>query len=186
MLLLKGADIHALDNIGQTPLHWAARANNLKIVKLLLSKGADISARDDDGRTPLYSATDRMNINIGIIKLLISRGADVNAKGNDGITPLKNAIKRVSRDDITELSKAVYNIPGYSISLDIIYKDFFSKRMPKEFPEYDFKADIAIRKKQAQIIKTWYEKNKHRLAWNKEIRKYYLKPEKNQGSKPEK
>ena len=33
------------------------------------------------------------------------------------------------------------------------------------------------REKQADVIKVWYKKHKHRLAWDTEKRKYYLKPE---------
>ena len=51
--------------------------------------------------------------------------------------------------------------------------------MPKDFPEYKIRDTFAIREKKAYAMKKWYDKNKHRLAWNAETRKYYLKPEKN-------
>jgi HEAT repeat protein len=50
--------------------------------------------------------------------------------------------------------------------------------MPDGFPEYDFKANYATRKKQVEEIKKWYKENKSRIAWDAEKRRYYLKPEK--------
>ena len=38
--------------IGQTPLHWAAKRGYLDIANLLIEKGADIYAEDIVKRTP--------------------------------------------------------------------------------------------------------------------------------------
>ncbi|HVU88356.1 MAG TPA: ankyrin repeat domain-containing protein [Pirellulales bacterium] len=48
LLLEHGADPHARDHKGKTPLHHAAKAS-LDCVKLLLAAGADIKARDNEG-----------------------------------------------------------------------------------------------------------------------------------------
>ena len=56
-LTAKGADIHAKDEKGITPLHYAAWSGNMSIVKYLTAKGADIHAKDEQGSiTPLHHA----------------------------------------------------------------------------------------------------------------------------------
>lgn len=48
--------IHRRNNVGRTPLMFAASCGNNKIVKALLSMGVDISAVDKHGRTALHWA----------------------------------------------------------------------------------------------------------------------------------
>jgi ankyrin repeat protein len=50
-------------------LHWAARRNNIPLLKLLIHYKADVNARDMNGRSPLYVAA-RMN-NVEAVKLLL-------------------------------------------------------------------------------------------------------------------
>jgi HEAT repeat protein len=56
------------------------------------------------------------------------------------------------------------------------YREIF-KQMPQGFPAYDFRAGISTRRRQAEKIMDWHEKNKHRLTWDGKARKYFLKPE---------
>ena len=56
MLLEKGADVRALDNEGDTPLHHAACAgeeDRSKLVELLLENGSDLEAGNNDGEHTL-------------------------------------------------------------------------------------------------------------------------------------
>lgn len=43
----------AVDHIGQTALHWAAKRGFKKLLEILLSKGADMSSTDLNGKTAL-------------------------------------------------------------------------------------------------------------------------------------
>ncbi|QBZ99055.1 ankyrin repeat domain-containing protein [Flavobacterium sangjuense] len=50
-----GSDVNELSN-GVTPLMFAARYNNVEIIKYLLSKGADKKIKDERGNTALKYA----------------------------------------------------------------------------------------------------------------------------------
>ena len=61
ILIEAGADLPGLDADGRTPLHTAAKSNNLFAADLLLASGAEINPEDIKGRTPLdFAASDEM------------------------------------------------------------------------------------------------------------------------------
>jgi ankyrin repeat protein len=69
-LLKYGAHVSALDSDGMTPLHIAAKYNNIVGAKMLIEAGAKIMPRDNKGKTPLdYAESGEM------IKLLKAHGA---------------------------------------------------------------------------------------------------------------
>lgn len=51
-----GADVHACDHYGYTPLHLAAMNGHAGIARLLIARGAYVNATDDGRRTPLHLA----------------------------------------------------------------------------------------------------------------------------------
>lgn len=59
MLLDAGADVHARQHGGYTPLHSAASRGAVDIIDLLLERGADPNAAADDGRRPIDLALER-------------------------------------------------------------------------------------------------------------------------------
>ncbi len=69
-LLKAGAKVSGRDWHGRTPLHVAAKANNVLAATVLIMKGAKVMARDEAGKTPLdYAETAPM------IELLKANGA---------------------------------------------------------------------------------------------------------------
>ncbi|MFB0496642.1 ankyrin repeat protein [Mucilaginibacter sp. OAE612] len=53
-----GVDLNELDELGNSPLHWAVMRGDLDIVELLLRSGANPNVICSDGYTPKWSAAD--------------------------------------------------------------------------------------------------------------------------------
>lgn len=76
-LIKKGADIHARDINGVTPLISACDGNYLATIRYLVKKGAEINVKDTTGNTPLMYASQEGCTRI--VKFLIKKGAYYNA-----------------------------------------------------------------------------------------------------------
>ncbi|MGH9332103.1 MAG: ankyrin repeat domain-containing protein, partial [Vicinamibacterales bacterium] len=55
----KGADVNAVNNLGNTALHYAAQQGNERIVEFLIGKGAKLDLKNKQGRTPAEVAKGR-------------------------------------------------------------------------------------------------------------------------------
>lgn len=86
---------------GDTALHVAAAAYDVKAVQALLKLGADVHARNRRGATPLHSAAVgapdaafwNPRAQVAVIEALVRAGADPNAAEPDGATPLQRAVR---------------------------------------------------------------------------------------------
>lgn len=90
LLLEHGADVEQADDIGETPLRYAA-ANSLDATNLLLEHGAAVDAPGLGGQTPLLGAAaagDMKQMNT-----LLAHGAQVNAQSKARITALMCAAR---------------------------------------------------------------------------------------------
>lgn len=97
-LLDGGSDPNITDIRGRTPLHIAAEAGSLELVRKLVSKGANLNARtagttgQDGGffrapsgeQTPLFLAAKHNHVDV--MRVLIEAGADWKIKAQDGTT----------------------------------------------------------------------------------------------------
>jgi ankyrin repeat protein len=91
LLLAGGADPHALDNSGNTPLDEAVLHARKDVVELLIQSGADVHAgHGRNGRGPLDEACIAGQPEIAL--LLIRAGADPALRDNSGQSPLDLAL----------------------------------------------------------------------------------------------
>ena len=99
----QGADVNAQDELGWTPLYWAASLGRTDVAKFLIDKGADVQRAATDGGTALHQAA-RAGDN-ELVELLLEKDADANVKDGQGRTPLSLAEKRGHTEIVEILSK---------------------------------------------------------------------------------
>ncbi|KDQ15097.1 hypothetical protein BOTBODRAFT_131688, partial [Botryobasidium botryosum FD-172 SS1] len=76
-------EINVRNQNGETPLHIAARASSIVMIRFLLDVGADPHAQDARNRTPLAWATSP-----NPLKTLLRRGTDINQRDEYGRSAL--------------------------------------------------------------------------------------------------
>lgn len=103
-LIAKGADVN---KPGWAPLHYAATAGNVQLIKILMENHAYIDAESPNKTTPLMMAAHYGTP--GAVKLLLEEGADVSLKNDLGLTAIdfaQNANKQDSVDVISAFIRA--------------------------------------------------------------------------------
>ncbi|MEY2935805.1 MAG: hypothetical protein RL033_6554 [Pseudomonadota bacterium] len=104
-LLTHGADLHARNRRGATPLHSAVRGGpgsaswapeaQVGMIGLLIAAGADPNAVDSGGVTPLHRAV--RNRCAAAVQALLEGGADAGRKNKSGSTALTLAQQNTGR-----------------------------------------------------------------------------------------
>jgi hypothetical protein len=89
-LLGEGADVHALNRDGRTPLHSAALAGKLSAIQILLEKGAVPNRQDTLGHTPLH-----LTGCPDCLRLLLDFGSNPNIPDHSGVLALHQAAASV-------------------------------------------------------------------------------------------
>jgi ankyrin repeat protein len=106
LLLDRGADVKATNNVGATALHRASV--DAAKVALLVRRGADVNARTANGNTPLILAA-RPAASHDAVKTLLAHGADANATNHFGASPLMAAVAGGDEQTVKLLLKANAN-----------------------------------------------------------------------------
>ena len=75
LLIDSGADVTCRDKVGNTPVHWAARAGHTEVLGLLLLKSCPLDVQNDAGETALHWAMRAGNRGAGAVKVLVENGA---------------------------------------------------------------------------------------------------------------
>ena len=96
-----GADLEATDGYGLTPLHYAARRGDTKIVSLLVDAGVDVDAKTPDEETALYLAVRHRAT--GCVEVLLAAGASLNLREGHGLTPSLHYAARRGNTKIVSL-----------------------------------------------------------------------------------
>ncbi|BFU26049.1 TBC domain containing protein [Entamoeba histolytica HM-1:IMSS-B] len=105
-IITAGCICGAKNEKGETPLHLAARTNNLILVEMIvensmrkenknISENAsiNINAFDNEGKTPLHVAAATTCAEPSVVKYLIQNGASIVSIDNNGMTPYDYAEK---------------------------------------------------------------------------------------------
>jgi ankyrin repeat protein len=100
-LIREHVDPNSPEADGTTPLHWAARVDDVELVKMLLRAGARADSPNRYGSTPLELAA--VNGNAEIIDLLLKAGADPNSALPEGETALMTAARTGNPDALRVL-----------------------------------------------------------------------------------
>jgi cytohesin len=90
-LLASKPNVNVTNQDGDTPLHWAACANDIEPATLLLAAGASVNAVNAKGQTPLHLASWKQNESMA--KLLLDHKADPNLRDKEGQTALALATR---------------------------------------------------------------------------------------------
>ena len=100
VLLAKGENVNAFDDIGFTPLHHAVKEEQLDVIYELLKSGADINAHDESqiGNTPLGEVAGHCSFKIA--QLLVDHGADPTIEGWMQLSALDRARKRKKEEGL--------------------------------------------------------------------------------------
>ena len=85
----EGNDVNTKDELGWSPLYWAASMGREEVAEFLIGKGADIDVEISNNRTLLHQAA--RSGAAKLVELLISKGADSNARDKNDSTPLHSA-----------------------------------------------------------------------------------------------
>ena len=100
LLLEEGIYPDVRDEVGNTPLLYAAAAGSINAARLLLQNDANVNAANNRGQTPLMSSL-RTDSNLFLVKLLIDNGANIEAQDRDGNRPLliaaENSAAQITR-----------------------------------------------------------------------------------------
>ncbi len=97
--LRAGADVHARNEYGETPLYRLVSLAAwydyplARVIRAFVEAGADVNAPDRRGRTPLHHVAERGGRSGGPrgARALLDAGAEVNARDTGGATPLHRA-----------------------------------------------------------------------------------------------
>ena len=89
LLLDEGADVDAVDELGNTPLHAVAVSGSIEAARVLLYRSAEVDSTNFDYNTPLFVAVSFSHYDLALE--LLTRGANPNSQCVDCWSPLHKA-----------------------------------------------------------------------------------------------
>lgn len=116
MFIREGADVNAIDAVGDTPFHIAAVCGRVALMGLYIRHGANIDARGQNGATPLMAAV--VHSQLTSVQFLHREGANAllpilesASRNGKTVLPLEKGAQRGCFDVVHELVK-LFGITG--------------------------------------------------------------------------
>lgn len=106
-LIASGADLDAMDDQGEIPLHKASSLGMLEIVSLYLDGGSPVDIRNNLGWTPFMQSR-----SASISRALLNHGADIHAATAQGTTAIHKAAASCKLELVSFLLANGANIHG--------------------------------------------------------------------------
>lgn len=97
-LLKKGANYRAVDQAGNTVMHYAAYGGNIEGLRMTSGGGIDINVRNQEGITPLHAAA--VFSDLAVLQEIVGLGGDVHALDDIGMGALHYAAAYGDRDKL--------------------------------------------------------------------------------------
>ncbi|XP_046592111.1 E3 ubiquitin-protein ligase MIB2 isoform X2 [Neodiprion lecontei] len=101
LLIDAGASLQAVDEDGDSPLHYAAFGNQPEIMELLVARGAAVDAVNNSKCSALHVAVNKQHA--ACVRILLRHGCDVNLQDEYGDTALHDAIGKDDLDIVEAL-----------------------------------------------------------------------------------
>ena len=112
--------LFCFDYYNQTPYHWAAKLNDIKLLKILIEKGKYVNQKDNKGRIPLHFAA--LNNNYDCCKLLIDNFGDCFVYDFYGKRPIDYAEEERVKLYLTEALEQSYNNIFIKKKIQMLFK----------------------------------------------------------------
>ncbi len=129
--------LFSFDYFGQTAYHWAAKLDDLKMLKLLMEFGLYHNQKDFKGRTPLYLAA--LNNHKEICSFLLINNGNIFLKDKRGLSPADIAGSSELKYYLYEYMTQPFSNPIYKARIQNFLKDReerIKKKKKKEKEEH--------------------------------------------------
>ena len=146
LLLEKGSNLEAENNVGRTVLHVAAEAGNKIACGILLSDNPKLDAKDRNGNSSLHlAATASSGDPLACMGLLLQKGANIEAENDSGLTALQVAAEAQQADNAKFLISRNAQLNrrdkrGVSLVQTI------SSKVPRAMDEFTRRLDSGVKK----------------------------------------
>lgn len=105
ILIDAGVDPNSQDVHGYTPLHYAARKNDVAGIEFLCRNEADPNVINGEGVTPMQVAVRRLPISPETVRALVEHGGDPDAGEKGTARKMMEAVSYEDKDAILEIMK---------------------------------------------------------------------------------
>ncbi len=119
------------DDMGNSPLHYAAHMGDTSLIQLILDKGGDIDSANKRGLRPIIFAVN--NGDRKTVKYLVEKGSDINSPDVSGLSPVDWAlysrhpeiatflVERGARFDISQPGiTRLFNFSAFKDNTDVL------------------------------------------------------------------